>query len=91
MFFCAGFAGIIMLFVYEKLSPSPLLFALISGITITCLEFIFGIVYNVWLKLKIWDYSSLPLNIFGQICLPFSLIWSFFGLIIYYGFRIMKI
>jgi uncharacterized membrane protein len=22
-----------------------------------------------------WDYSTLPFNILGQICLPFSLIW----------------
>ena len=24
---------------------------------------------------RIWDYSRLPLNFRGQICLPFSLIW----------------
>ena len=27
------------------------------------------------LGLHIWDYSTMPLNIFGQICLPFSLAW----------------
>ena len=30
---------------------------------------------NRVLHLHVWDYSALPLNIMGQICLPFSLIW----------------
>lgn len=47
----------------------------IGAIVITVLEFIFGVVLNIWLKLDIWDYSDLPFNILGQICIPFSLIW----------------
>lgn len=47
------------------------------GTTITLLlEFIFGCVLNLWLGLAVWDYSNLPLNILGQICLPFALIWA---------------
>lgn len=45
------------------------------GICITVAEFMSGLVLNVWLGLGIWDYSGLPLNIMGQICLPFTLIW----------------
>lgn len=51
---------------------------IIGSAIITSLEFIFGIVLNVILKLGIWNYSALPFNILGQICLPFSIIW--FGL-----------
>ena len=39
------------------------------------LEFIAGFILNIWLKLNVWDYSNLPLNILGQICLPFALLW----------------
>ena len=39
------------------------------------LEFLFGLLVNRVLHLHVWDYSALPLNIMGQICLPFSLIW----------------
>lgn len=39
-------------------------------------EFVFGCVLNLWLGLDIWDYSNLPFNILGQICLPFALIWA---------------
>ncbi len=48
---------------------------------VTVLEFIFGILLNIILKLNIWDYSTLPLNILGQICLPFTIIWFFLALI----------
>lgn len=47
----------------------------LGSILITILEFIFGLILNIWLGLNIWDYSNVPLNILGQICLPFSLIW----------------
>ncbi len=44
---------------------------------ILVLEFVFGCVLNLWLKLNIWDYSHLPLNLLGQICLPFAVAWYF--------------
>lgn len=42
---------------------------------VTGAELAAGIILNVWLKLDIWDYSDLPFNLWGQICLPFSLAW----------------
>jgi len=45
-----------------------------SGI-ITGVEFATGLIVNIGLKLNVWDYSALPLNILGQICLPFSILW----------------
>ena len=35
-----------------------------------------GLVVNVMMKRKVWDYSNLPLNIKGQVCLPFTVIWG---------------
>lgn len=51
-----------------------------SGI-VTSLELIFGLILNVYLKLNIWDYSNLPFNFMGQICLYFSIAWIFLSLI----------
>jgi hypothetical protein len=45
-----------------------------SGI-ITAVEFATGLLVNMVLKLNVWDYSALPLNVLGQICLPFSILW----------------
>lgn len=47
----------------------------IGSIVITTLEFICGYIVNIWLGWNVWDYSNVPFNILGQICLPFSLIW----------------
>lgn len=41
----------------------------------TLMEFIFGCIFNIWLGLCIWDYSSLPGNILGQICPQFTCLW----------------
>ena len=48
---------------------------LIGGGAITGLELITGIIVNIVLKWHIWDYSGMPLNFIGQICLPFTLLW----------------
>lgn len=45
-------------------------------IFVTSLEFTTGIICNKVLKMKIWDYSRMPMQLFGQICLPFILIFS---------------
>lgn len=47
----------------------------IGSIIITISEFVAGVILNLWLNLSVWDYSNMPLNIMGQVCLPFSLCW----------------
>ena len=49
--------------------------SLIGACLVTGIEFIAGLILNVWLGLAIWDYSNLPFNIMGQICLPFFFAW----------------
>lgn len=49
----------------------------IGSLIVTCLEFISGFLINIVLGWQVWDYSNLPFNILGQICLPFSTIWFF--------------
>jgi len=43
---------------------------------VTALEFATGIIVNKWLRLDIWDYSDQPLNLWGQICVPFMILFS---------------
>lgn len=49
----------------------------IGSLIVTCLEFISGFLINIVLGWQVWDYSNLPFNILGQICLPFSIVWFF--------------
>lgn len=53
----------------------------ISAVIITVVEFITGLIVNVWMKLNVWDYSDLPYNIMGQVCLLFTNIWFFISLL----------
>lgn len=48
---------------------------LVGDVAILADEFTFGCILNKWLKLGIWDYSNLPFNILGQVCLPFAAAW----------------
>ncbi len=56
-------------------SISFILRNLLYAIIITLAELAFGIILNMWLGLGVWDYSELPLDFAGQICVPFSLLW----------------
>lgn len=48
---------------------------LIGGTIITAIEFLSGCIINILLGWNVWDYSHVPLNILGQICLPFFFAW----------------
>jgi len=52
----------------------------ISAAIITVVEFLVGLVVNVWLGLHVWDYSRLPYNFMGQICLLYANIWFLLSL-----------
>lgn len=60
---------------YFNKSMTLLTQMVLSAVIITVLEFISGCIVNLWLGLYVWDYSSLPFNVLGQICLPFTAIW----------------
>jgi uncharacterized membrane protein len=55
---------------------------LLSGFIITLLEFITGYIVNIQLNIGVWDYSYLPYNLMGQICLPYTLLWTFLSIVI---------
>lgn len=62
-----------------------ILHGLIATGIILVIEFASGLVLNVWFELAIWDYSSLPGNLLGQVCVPFAGLWyalSIAGIII---------
>ena len=53
---------------------------IIGASIITVLEFISGVALNIWLDLGIWDYSKIPFNLLGQICLTFTIAWFFLSI-----------
>ena len=55
--------------------------ALAGCALITGIEYIYGIIFNVILKKKVWDYSNLPLNVGGQVCALYSFFWIFLSML----------
>jgi len=49
---------------------------IIGSVAITAIELIFGCIFNIWLRMNVWDYSYIPLNFDGQICFLYSVIWA---------------
>ena len=82
MVFLSGTVGIIIGLCNNIIPWSMTLVqqALIGGfLIVTPMEYIVG-KYIVNQDLSIWNYSNMPLNIDGQICLPFTLIWCVISL-----------
>ena len=48
---------------------------LLGGVIITSVELFSGSFINLFFHLDVWDYSFLPYNLFGQICLFYSVLW----------------
>lgn len=65
---------------YGAVEMPPLAAYLAGAVLITAVELVFGMIFNVKLGLRVWDYSTVPLNFRGQICLRFSLVWGALGL-----------
>ena len=53
----------------------------LSAFIITGIELVTGLIVNVWLELEVWDYSDLPYNFMGQICLLYTNVWFFLSVL----------
>ena len=49
----------------------------VGSLLITSVEFVVGVLVNLILKWNVWDYSAIPMNFMGQICLPYAILWYF--------------
>lgn len=65
--------------VVQFLSPyrdNLLLLYLTSVVLVTTLEWLTGFILEKVFHNKWWDYSNMPLNLNGYVCLTFSLVWG---------------
>lgn len=76
MFFAGGLCFLIIYCAEKKFSEFPLLLRCACyALMITAVELAFGVVFNIVLGMGVWDYSTSPMNFYGQICPAFSLLW----------------
>ena len=78
MLLLAGFLFIISDLLNEiwSWSFSLRLQIIIATLIATLSELMTGLVVNVKLGWDIWDYSNVPFNFMGQICLPYTFLWA---------------
>lgn len=59
----------------KRLRPNRVmaLIAVEAALLITLLELVCGLLVNR--SYRVWDYRHMPMNVLGQICLPFTLLW----------------
>ena len=70
--------GIVLTVIYTLSSrPAARLIrtCLLGTAAITLIEFAVGVFDNLIMGWQVWDYSDIPLNILGQVCPLFSLLW----------------
>lgn len=60
----------------DGLKDNLLLLYISSVVLVTALEWFTGFILDKLFHNKWWDYSSMPLNLNGYVCLLFSLIWG---------------
>lgn len=63
---------------------------LLGAVIITAIEFSVGVVVNIIMGWQVWDYSTVPMNLLGQICLPFSAAWFMLCIPAYYLCRAIR-
>ena len=47
-----------------------------GGLTATAVEYAVHLTYDRLVHVQFWDYRSVPGNLRGRVCLPFSVIWG---------------
>lgn len=79
-----GFGGIIMVLTAEYFKDSAVTVFFTSMICCTILEYFTSFVMEKLFKVRWWDYSKLPFNLNGRICLQCSIMFGLGGLAIVY-------
>ena len=73
--FLAGGICFLLLGKLNRIRPQlPLLLrGTVGAVVITSVELAAGLLANR--DYNVWDYRAMPMNFYGQVCLPFSLLW----------------
>jgi len=74
------------IYLYEKRNARKTLLnrCLTGCVIITSMELICGIIVNKILGWSVWDYSAMPVNFMGQICITYSALWFLLAIPIIY-------
>lgn len=77
-----GFAAVVILQGTLPVRENTYAVYVCGALTATLFELVTGTAMEHLFKVKYWDYSELPLNYEGHICLFVSLFWGFFAVLL---------
>ncbi|MDD7266840.1 MAG: putative ABC transporter permease [Lachnospiraceae bacterium] len=77
-----GFGACALLLIVSRLGNGVVTLFLLGFVGASLLELITGVVMERIFETKYWDYSHLPLNFKGYICLPISIGWGVFSTVL---------
>lgn len=77
-----GAVGILLL--PDWVMARPWLLVPAAGAIATGAEYLLGWFYERFWKVSFWNYSGLPLELHGRVCLPFALAWGLLSLPLVY-------
>lgn len=80
-----GLGAMLILLLPAGVRANPLLLFLLGGIAATLAEFLMGLFYEYAAGVRFWDYSHLPLNVGGKVCLLFTALWGLLALGLWHG------
>jgi len=77
MYPIGGLSGLLIGYINEFFDWKTPLWkqVLIGDLVVLGVEFISGLILNVWLGFNIWDYSMLLFNVCGQVSLLYAVLW----------------
>ena len=77
-----GLGAVAILLIAGALGKHGLLIFLVGGAAATAVEYVVGMWYEEGLGVSFWDYTGLPGNVHGRICLPFSAAWGVLAVVL---------
>lgn len=82
MFLVGGLCGLLIGMINEVNENLPMWQQCFIGtLIVLIIEFVAGYILNIKLNIGVWDYTSMPFNIMGQVCILFGVFWFFLSVI----------
>lgn len=76
MFVVGGVCFLLIGSIDRVFPEMPLLMqGVLGACLVTAMELVSGLFLNRFLGLGVWDYSSLPYNFLGQVCMAYFFLW----------------
>jgi uncharacterized membrane protein len=76
--------GALILYIISSFNIALTYKIILFFVILTLLEYITGIIFIKFFKVKLWDYNDIELNYQGIICLRFSIYWTILAVLYYF-------